>query len=143
MLTTQEKIQEIKKACIAANPAILDLVFGCEVTSDKGEKVTIINKGRDIDGSWFSFLDKENLITTDEVVGGVNEILGRPIHLADILLAVKAYKIKLDFDTRSQPFLFITDWKERTVIWNLLKDDLNLQDTAMIDFLYHLLSKGE
>ena len=37
-MTTQEKTETIRQACIEANPSIKDLVFGCEIKIAKPSK---------------------------------------------------------------------------------------------------------
>lgn len=128
-------LQTIRQACIKANPSILDLVFGCKVRLKDGSCETITKWAQHdrfpvflVLGNGIEYIESE-----------IEEILGRSIRLTDVLLAIKAYKIKLDFDTRSQPFLFITDWKEKTVIWNLLKDNLEDQSEETLEFISNLL----
>ena len=134
------KYEKLKQIIQQANPEIMELKFGCVVTYEGSVGIprirhvaTVLNKtqsgGIAVYTSFIQYFIPEEL-----------EILGRPITLSDVLLAIKAYKIKLDFDTRSQPFLFITDWNDKTVIWDLTKpfDD---QSQEIKDFLVGLLVK--
>lgn len=77
----QEKIEYIREKCIAANPSIKDLVFGCEFENggdkfifveDDGVSYQVIFSGDDRSVGGFA---KENVI----------KIIGRPITLADVL----------------------------------------------------------
>lgn len=131
----KDNLEIVRQACIKANPSILELGFGCEINS-LGHKYTVVETmiAKVYARRWGEIGPSSYYILTT----GAFEILGRKIGLADVLLAIKAYKIKLDFDTRSQPFLFITDWKDRTIIWNL-KDDIREQSPETIEFLASLL----
>ena len=91
-----ENYEIIKKACIDANPKILDLVFGCEVWSlttiytiyeiKLGRVKCITPKGHKI-----SFPDGKD---TRAKTKGQIKILGRKILIGDLLLAL-AEKTKL------------------------------------------------
>lgn len=93
----QEYINKIKEACIKANPEIVELKFGCEVIrgSDFGgspENVFIGNpyeckevlgkSNKQVRNPW-------NIDDTDDLL----KILGRPIQLADVLLAIQNKKL--------------------------------------------------
>lgn len=91
----------IKRKCCEANPSIMELKFGCRVKfqqEDCPEQTgTIICRGNDdISNSYFAIdagivIDEEG--KTMENIGHLHktnfkEILGRPITLADVLLAI-------------------------------------------------------
>ena len=124
------KYEKLKKIIQQANPEIMELKFGCRWKDESAEWVYVegFSVTTSQKGGWTS------------IPPDTEQILGRPITFEDVLLAIKAYKIKLDFDTRSQPFLFITDWNDKTVIWDLTKsfDD---QSQEIKDFLVGLLVK--
>lgn len=133
----------IRNACIKANPQILELGFGCEVKCIDKQLIHdyfMVGNGLGYRGCvlWdikepntpighkrfdnrFIFSEKENMF----------EILGRPIRLADVLLAVQ------------NNYEFFEEKYRRDVVnlldcWNLLKD--NLADNPQTwDFLAELL----
>lgn len=89
----QQYINKIREACIKANPKIMELKFGCEVIrgSDFGgspenvfignpyECIQVIGKSnKQVRNPW-------NIDDTDDLL----KILGRPIQLADVLLAIE------------------------------------------------------
>jgi len=110
-MTTQDKIEYIRQACIKANPSIKDLVFGCEIIDKNNtEKMHFIylaeNKvyghhGKDClgDSIWWSILPVTGDMSASLLVRGCTsktkdidmsrfEIIGREIRLADVLLAI-------------------------------------------------------
>jgi len=124
-MTTQDKINAIREACISVNPEIVELKFGCKVRfgrwGDSNRIYTVVSRHEDKvfcvrDGK--KSVDRITL-TDDEI------ILGRPIRLADVLLAM---------DERI-PIM-------KTVLyWNLCADDLNLQEEATINVIHNVLCK--
>lgn len=77
------KLQTIRQACIEANPEIVELKFGCEFES-KGEKFIFI---RD-DGVSYQVMFPEEYVSGFARENDI-KIIGRPITLADVLMAVK------------------------------------------------------
>lgn len=147
MKTKQEKIESIRKACIAANPSILDLEFGCAVKFDYEELDGSITDDIIVDNfvsglktannSIFYFFNKgiEESDFNRTWERQKKEIIGRKIRLADVLhmiekkLVQDRMPLKPHWD--AQHNLLCT--------YNLLKDDLTLQDEATIDFIYQLI----
>ncbi len=134
------KIETIREACIKANPSIKDLVFGCVVVNEVGEQERVLwsidswkKGGKDVqlDGTAVHIHESE-----------LKEIIGRPIRLADVLLAIeKKYKDKYRV-TSQGVFENYNPLLQRHVVnetWNLLKDDLTQQSDETIDFLFELL----
>lgn len=160
-----QAIQIVREACIAANPEILELKFGCEIKLD-GQPYKVLyydQDGKSFDGENIEFYGKtlelyspegevskysdeeEDLIMpkTDEI-----EILGRPIHLADILVAcdkanrniyVHRTGIIIDFDI----IRTLQDKRESGAEWNLRADSLTKQTTETLLFLAELVDKGK
>lgn len=143
-------LEIIRKACIAANPSILDLKFGCEVKNKKFGYTFFV-----------SFCDKENEVVVycpkefdnqfhhdsiEHFEAGKMEILGRPIRLADVLLAIESQKnVTVLIDSLGcfmtvmpgeQP-VFISALKAQ---WNLAQDDLTTQSEETLSFLANLFS---
>lgn len=76
------------------------------------------------------------------------KILGRPIRLADVLLALPRMKeleraSVIGFDYSNPSIVLIMDGKHThpRAEWNLRADDLTLQEPATIDFIYSVLKK--
>lgn len=173
-MTHQEKLKRIKEKCAEANQEIMELKFGCEIemlfgpsydpdygiaiilaecgvcSKHKrcdGEKDTcdmdtgfMCLKGSDEDG-WCTFEVK----STDKY-----KILGRPIRLADVLLAINQANDTNQYSGIGNNGHFTTDFGEKTawsgdgnnqkaIMWNLRADDLEKQSEEMIEFLYQLL----
>jgi hypothetical protein len=133
---TNEKIQLIREKCIAANSEIMQLKFGCEVISGKTQFRILAIK------------DGVGLYETDHGTIGdftrntiFDEILGRPIRLADVLLAsgCNTYTVPKD-RFHSGDLLFSGDWQTGgQIVWNLRADDLEKQSEETISFIYELL----
>lgn len=146
-MNKDQKIQAIREACILANEDILKLEFGCEIKSPTSRRI----KKRFFTGS--SDEQQENYYIDIDQVGSNDEqflceqmeddlddiIIGRPIRLADVLLAIgqgASYYGPYDGElamTTSQP--------ERKATWNLLKDSLEDQEEPTINFIHELLQK--
>ena len=145
----QDKIKEIRDACISANPSILDLKFGCEVNmidiEDEREMApprrfpAICVSRREDRGWWFMskmcmddafFIDNHPL----DLAQVDMKIIGRPIRLADVLLAIgEKYK------GREINYYKTNEFSVLISRYNLLKDDLNLQEEDTINFLHLIL----
>ena len=55
----QKYIENIRQACIASNPSILDLKFGCEVpTSNKNHKDFFVGRNEVEDEDYFIAIDQ-------------------------------------------------------------------------------------
>lgn len=117
----QEKLETIRKACIATNPAIQSTYH-----KTTGNNLRCSNCG-------------EPAVMGSKCEKG--EI--RPIRLADVLLAIDK---KDGFKNIENNFVMYSDgsmsWSSETKdmqgSWNLLKDELCLQSTETIEFLYQL-----
>lgn len=168
MKTREEKLAHIRSECIRANPEIKELKNGCLINiwwmdkiedrpNDPDETCEFTDRTMRDNGMGFRGIQ----IIEDNVCGEV-EIIGRPIRLADVLLAIRkkvpyedSYMVMLDgafcteegdgMETMVRPIFKLVDvGKERRqskpVIWNLLKDDTNLQDDPTVDFLFDILN---
>lgn len=159
-MTHQEKLKRIKEKCAGANQGIMELKFGCEIEMlfgpsydpdygiaiilaecgvcskhkrCNGEKDTcdmdtgfMCLKGSDEDG-WCTFEVK----STDKY-----KILGRPIRLADILLAIDKQYPGNFATVASNGWLHYGD---KRCFYDLRADDLEKQSEETIEFLYQLL----
>lgn len=153
-MTKPEKIEEIRKACILANPEIVELKFGCEVI-DKG-----FNHQNNSKGVFIALAMEDNIFMVYEN-GDVSwaisksqiEILGRPIRLSDVLLAIErsdktGWHIYSNGEFAqnagyNEMYLEqkICGINESHIRWNLLKDSLEDQDEPCLTFLVDLLRK--
>lgn len=166
-----EKIETIRKACIKANPSIKDLVFGCEVMMKwgdyHGDVATVeyvcgkckkhklsknCNEDCYFDGN---IEDAISVVHSPEdepkewiLLEADYDIIGRPIRLADVLLAIKDNTIGIHKSAMNNGtyawFIKLHEpnglqFKATGKLWHLLKDDLTQQSDETIDFLYELL----
>jgi hypothetical protein len=115
-MTQQEQIEVIRQTCINANPQI------------KKEQE-----------DWQIFIANLDSLPTDiEDAFGAEPLLGRPIRLADVLLAIKA----VPYQKWPGGWAAIPDEELRDLVlnhWNLPADDLIQQSDGTIEFIYQLL----
>ena len=144
---TKDKTEEIRKACIASNPEIIELKFGCEFL-EKGEKYIILNAGTPIKRSvvvgdkeksntfvFARWCDDERMFEGE--LTGSEEIIGRPIRLADVLLALQK-------GSTNKRYIFIAlggpdKLMDLILLWNLKDNNLENQSPETIDFIHGLL----
>ena len=136
----QNNLKTIREACIKSNPSILNLEFGCEV----------IFNTRKLFITGHALSDEKQVLIGDKfeskyfVKKSDLEIIGRPIRLADIVLALhtklsptqdlifKEIADKVIQDIRNQIM-------EVVVRWNLKNDNLENQSEETLQFLAELL----
>ena len=130
----KKELQDIREACIKANPEIVELKFGCTVKF-KGGKPHII----------YSTAPTSNFIYCvgrfRQLRSNIKEILGRPVRLSDVLLAIggestsqkeqESYSVNLSK-------LCGFGWN---VCWDLRNDNLDNQSPETISFIHSLLNK--
>lgn len=139
-LTKQQQIEAIRAACVAANPEIVELKFGCaflwkEKLNDKEEYAALFEnwKSRTDDTiRCLMTLGQQGIVEKSHIV----KILGRPIHLADILLAMWIG----EFDSEAALKIEQEKVHQLVVMWNLRKDSLEDQSPETISFIHHLLT---
>lgn len=144
-LTHQQKLDAIRLACIAVNPSIKDLVFGCRLLRKGGSEYRCINHigfGANNKKCWISSVPfgampielEKDLIQN----GGEFENIGRDIQLSDVMLAISE-KEKLSSRLRSISIsgCFYDDGILQAR-WNLLLP-LHLQEPEVIDFIHKLI----
>lgn len=145
MPTQQEKLEAIRAACIKANPSIMDMEWGCEARQGK-DMYIILAKNAIYKNTSYLVRQKESGAVHDSSILGPNwHVLGRPIRLADVLLAIitkdPANRTRVIVESSGQ-FIFCVfgdEGKKAGPSWNLLKDSLTDQSPETIDFLYQLL----
>jgi hypothetical protein len=140
----QKSIEAIRAACIAANPEIVELKFGCKVklALRTGFHAAYLKK---FDTNQFTFdgfqklmSDKENgWIDIGEYYEKNNEweIIGRPIRLADVLLVVEQIP-----NAYSRTAQFEINAKNICKRWDMRTDDLTQQSDETIVFIHSLLA---
>lgn len=133
------KLDEVRAAIIKAVPEIVELKFGCELKTSKGFYVTLIGHKDD----WYTWKRHEDgLISAGDDAGdadGLPElIIGRPIRLADVLVAIDEKCPSKYFVNSNGAFIRI-DTKWRMVAWKLWSDSLENQSDECIDFIHSLL----
>lgn len=165
-MTHQQKLEAVKQKIIEAVPEIMELKFGCEVlittVEGYGNERDVINQSRKVtaEQSHFENLPKyligshyieRGYLQTDfsRIAGrrGINgvfrllEILGRPIQLADVLVAIEkagkgnTYTLTLYMGGLAN---FIRTIDLKSFDWNLSKP-LSDQSPELIDFLFDVL----
>lgn len=159
MKTHQQKIEDIRKACIKANPEIVELKFGCNVKRYATPEIdTLVRIFTDTKGGFGVWLIRQEphdydttfrfLATREEVESW--QIIGRPIRLADVLLAITQSEKNWNNEEYGCVGLEIQEDRNEAELetnekgwakWNLLKDNLEDQSEPTIDFLWSLLCK--
>jgi len=148
----RQKYEAVRKAVIAAVPEIMELKFGCEIKIfDKVRRVVRFGLEPDKEYVWFEFQDSEpgfrKMMTKLELeLMNDVKILGRPIRLADVLVAigkqpVPRYWCAVDcdgdfYDMEHEGIALSNGYR-----WNLRQDNLSLQSLETIDFLHSILVK--
>jgi hypothetical protein len=140
---------QLKKVIQKANPEIMELKFGCEVihgmakwkvvATIPGKTSVLITNGDEQD--WFQ-QDTEK-----------RYILGRPIRLTDVLLAIDRRKLwnetmkkelnYLEFDIEVEKFWIGHKITHKSCLWNLKDDNLDHQSEETKQFLVGLLTTHE
>lgn len=141
-MTPQQQLAFIKSKCIEAVPSILDLKFGCEVK--KGYRMFQNSTGYVCGVDRSDIYVRYGVPSVEEDTAlfqrwdiKPEEIIGRPIQLSDVLLAIKEIIPKM------KPYGFKTykdDMIHVMLNWNLLLP-LDGQSEQVWTFLYELLSK--
>jgi len=146
-LTRQEALDKINAACVKANPAILELKFGCKLSDGQEEKIIVDANGQYWccnDGTKFNRAALMSYEKGDRVFLNwkVFFILGRDIQLADVLLALhKEFTSDLSL-YEAMDKLIHPIWGNGKIRfeqkWNLLKP-LHEQDDPTLFFIADLL----
>lgn len=133
-----EKYEQLKKVIQEVNPEIMELKFGCEIKWYDGQITTVLKYNpKEASGGILDVMPLkggENMVYANECM-----ILGRPIHLADILL------IYGNIPATGKSYGGMTEL-ERGVMqiytrWNLHDDNLDHQSDETKQFLIDLLVK--
>lgn len=83
-------LNKLRKIIIKSVPSILELKFGCDVSFNDGYKYICVGKSDDYFEYWKDKGDgqRSNFTVSERNFGKPKEILGRPITLEDVLLAI-------------------------------------------------------
>lgn len=136
----------VREVCIKANPQIMTLEGGCIVKIWWIDHLADIRAGKEPD-EISSFCERSMSnnghvegqywgIIEDNVTGTI-EILGRPIRLADVLLAIASKDI-MPILTLYRDDVTI-DYHHKSAEWLLRADDLSQQSPDTLIFLAELL----
>ena len=143
-------IDKLKEVIQKANPEIMELKFGCDVMAAKPSglfQATIIEQIGLLFVVWFWDSEGDVKNFTKESL----KILGRPIRLADVLIALskkkRDYEIAITANMDVGDFLEIQSQLEdgevtylsANISWNLQKDNLDDQTKETKKFLTDLL----
>lgn len=146
-MTRDEKLQAIRAKVVEANPEIVQLKYGCLIDCKLWGRQMIVDKWKDASGEGWCLVNpdypgRSSCSTSDE---NIIKVYGRPIRLADVLLAHRL-RFPADGTTRTnESFMrhhtgqFREDIWEIALLWNLREDDLSRQPDETIDFLHSLL----
>lgn len=140
-MNTTEQLTHIRSKCVKAVPSILDLKFGCRIITSR-DHICIVERK-----------DEFQVITLGEdgnkrVVGlkKIKEVIGRPIQLSDVLLAINNTGPVLYGITSGGVFakIGVTGTPKYNMYleeayWNNLDDNLDHQSPEVLQFLYELL----
>lgn len=149
--TREQMLAEIRSKCIEANPEIVELKYGCEIQDnllnqpDESVQYTYVRKGRDYlyclrhgDRSEALFQFRSEEIREDNY-----KIIGRPIQLADVLLAIEIATQGSDdgywLIDKYGNFLR-TDKATKLPSWNLRRT-LEDQDDHVVRFVHSLIAR--
>ena len=125
-MTHKENLEAVRRACIKANPEIVEPKFGCclALKGDAWWENGVMIRGQKI----FN-------VTTGKIESRTSnwEILGRPIRLADVVLVYSDVEEQKDEDVID---LVLSISRHG---WNLRKDSLEDQSEETVAFLAGLL----
>lgn len=167
-MTKDQKLESIRQACIKANPQIMELAEGCKIkvkgfgTGDFSGHWTnakapihhensgyyVQRHGMGWDGHYAEAYSITEYHDGKKVENPHIEILGRPTHLADVLLAIDRFPTYINpikWWIRVEGLLGIKNADMKDLLfflcsnWKLKSDDLREQSEETIDFLFNLL----
>ena len=130
------KLQLIREKCIEANPEIVELKFGCEVTIGTKQiffVVGIMPSGAPVTVKKEGAYDSTKQGVNVEKINGKIKIIGRPLRLADVLLIMEHTTVRDDG-------AFFTNNERHPIHWNL-KETFENQSEELYDFIYKILKE--
>jgi len=141
----EEQLNQIRESCIKANPEIVELKFGCRFIDRESTQTLMYLSQSKSSGATYAYSETlgDDCYLEDFRFEDPNkiEILGRPIRLADVLLALHNFVGGIECYPQSDSSLLIQSFNEpkSSGKWNLSKDDLTLQSEEILSFLANLL----
>lgn len=171
-MTRDQQLEAIRAACIKANPEIVELKFGCGLYVETLEGYgghDVINQHRRVTaeqchieqlpnylvGAYFG--ERGYIQADSKKIAGrrgailpnvfkIVEIIGRPIRLADVMLAMResfteagAASGTSTFETFVKAIAVVAGGGKGATSWNLRQDDLAKQSDECVAFLAQLL----
>lgn len=154
MKTTNKNYDIVRQAVIKAVPEILELKFGCEVVDVNAKKHRIMGLAvKTLHTNYDTYITSCSSLSvgqrvTDEIhTGQIEKILGRPIRLADVLLATQRKTGMGDVMINSLGGFGVFEkgkWMDVAMPrYNLSKDSLEDQSEETWAFLADLLSPNK
>jgi hypothetical protein len=143
-----ELIEQIREKCVAVNPKILAIEPGCLVENlEEGGVEIVVRTNLDMpkpevytDKTWPLYQAAYRFAEGSHLEGYVYRIIGRPIRLADVLLAMD------EFMHPNAQMLVTTSGEFDDCVhstfqakWNLREDDLTKQSPETIAFISKVL----
>jgi hypothetical protein len=134
---------QLKQVIQAANPEIMELKFGCEIIS--GKQIFQVIDVDKANNDYLLFHSELGIHNSSMVI---NQILGRPIRLADVLLAVdEKFGLENPYLVGFEGMIYkiaegeteLTNLKHLAQ-WNLKDDNLDHQSDECKEFLNDLLA---
>lgn len=162
----EENINTIRRECIKANPEIMELKLGCNIKmfgDSKSEAVILYPHSPEINSPFCTVLctngDPTKSFNGNYIMHEVDvssyegwKILGRPIRLADVLLAISHQSYFIGTSIREGYGCWYKtekdengDWNSELIgcpeiySWNLRTDSLTEQSDETLQFLADLL----
>lgn len=139
--------EKLKKVIQEAVPEIMELKMGCKVKDNYGNELSYCGKRKD--GSReFQVMSDGNFISEIEENDFNGKILGRPIRLADVLVAIGSSKVKeiimVDLEGEFNDFgdycaFCAISHGEEMPKWNFTDNNLDHQSNECKEFLIKLL----
>lgn len=130
---------KLREKIIIAVPEIMELKFGCDIGVGKLIRIDhpfAMN-------TFVTYLDKDDKVNQYETSSVYPRNNGRPIRLADIIIAL-GDKFKGDYDKQGNYLFFLDPEADEYRIlwgWNLEENDLSNQSDETKQDLYDLLVK--
>ena len=133
------KLQQVRAKIIEAVPEIMELKFGCRGMYKKTISCDFIGLSAAGNFIWTWQTGKYALNKTLKNLNDV-EILGRPIRLADVLIAIVASSMYDGFGIEMlSGTVSFSHANGGYAKWNLHKDSLDDQNEELVDFLHTIL----
>lgn len=138
MLTKEQKIEDIRKQAIASNPEIVELQTGCHILwKTKGLPLGGLVLWENCAGNYLIRVEGTQATTTIKK-SAIQKIIGRPIGLQDVLLAICKTKAGGLYAIDAHG-TFVYNGEDSCCDWNLHKDSLDEQTEETVDFIYQLI----